>query len=258
MNTQTLSPEALSVINQYLHFQFGSAVCSIPYYNNKVRGARGGLRAHTGKGNPKEIFDEIYTTALKTRIDRNILSDDSLKKLLVDNNIGIDCSGLAYHILKTESSSRNLPQLNRKITFTNARGIFGRIRSFINPAGNCDVATLASKANSKVIELSDAKPGDFISMISVNKDKERNHILIIHQVDNIDSVTTKIHYTHAVAYPEDGIYGTGLKQGTIEILKLDKPITEQRWMENDFEGSSNKIFIRANASKTELRRLVWF
>lgn len=258
MNTQTLSPEALSVINQYLHFQFGSAVCSVPYYNNKVRGARGGLRAYTGKGSPKDIFDEIETVILKNRLDPKTLSDDSLKKLLADSNIGIDCSGLAYHILKTESQSRNLPSLNGKISFINAKGIFGKIRTFINPAGNCDVSTLADETNSKMVHLKDARPGDFITMISSNKDKERNHILIIHQVDNIDSITTKIHYTHAVAYPEDGIYGTGIKQGSVEITNLDAPITEQRWLENGFEGPANKIFIRANGSKTELRRLAWF
>jgi hypothetical protein len=91
---------------------------------------------------------------------------------------------------------------------------------------------------------------------------ERNHILVVHEVltvlptnGQMTNNIIKISYTHSVAYPEDGIYGTGVKQGYIEISDVSKPITEARWVEGNKEGLSNILFIRAKKSKTEVRRL---
>jgi hypothetical protein len=94
-------------------------------------------------------------------------------------------------------------------------------------------------------------------MLSDVEGNERNHILVIHQVEYQNFIPYKIHYSHAVAYPEDGIYGTGIKQGTIEISDIHKPITEQIWIENGKQGEANRIFVRAQKSKTEVRRLKW-
>jgi hypothetical protein len=258
MNTKTLSLRGLSVINQYLHFQVGTAVCSVPYFNNKTRGARVSLRAYAGKGSPKEIFDEVETLILRHHIDPNSLSDEALKKIMTDNNIGIDCSGLAYYILNTESEERKTGSLDRKLSFINCRGILGKIRCSINPVGNCDVATLADNTNSSVKSIKDIQPADIITMMSSENGGERNHILIVHQVEYQNSIPTKMHYTHTVAYPEDGVYGTGIKQGAIEILDPAKSILDQRWIENSSADSTNRILERARKSVTEIRTLNWF
>ena len=59
MNTKILAPRALDVIDQYIHFKVGAAVCSVPYFNNKTVGRKMSLAALAGKGSPHEILDEL-------------------------------------------------------------------------------------------------------------------------------------------------------------------------------------------------------
>jgi len=257
MDTQTLSPDALSVIDHYLHFHVGPAVCSIPYFNNKTVRARGALGISVGKGSPKEITDEVNMLIFKHHIDSNALTDDSLKKFLVDRNIGIDCSGFAYHILNAEIRARNKDGLKKRIVFTRARGLVGRIMAKMSPVKNTDVATLADNENSRIIAIGEVMPGDMIIMIQETTDDERNHILVVHEVERVDSKPTVIHYSHAIAYPEDGLYGSGMKQGTIEIADPTGSLFQQLWKEGGMIESASNIFTRARGSRTELRRLKW-
>ena len=258
MNTKVLSNRALSVIDQYLHFKIGNAVCSIPYYNNKTLRVGGPLRAYKGKGSPKDIFEEVESIIIKQHLDINAVADESLKKLLTDNNIGIDCSGFAYYVLNAENQERKKGPLDKQLSFTSCKGFMGKIVCSLRPAENCDVATFAHKKNSNVIATNNIEPGDYISMVGGSEGADRNHILVIHQVEYQNFIPIKLHYSHAVAYPEDGLYGTGIKQGTIEIVDLNKPITDARWIENSNEGDTNRIHLRAKISKTEIRRLRWF
>lgn len=267
MNTKTLSPRATSVIQQYLNFSIGNAVCSVPYFNNKTVKARGALSVYVGKGSPKEIFEEAEALLIKSHTAKDSLTSATLHKLLADNNIGIDCSGFAYYILNAESQENNKGSIEKHISFVQSRGLFRKITSSLHPVKNIGVLTFADDKNSRVVTLKEIQPGDMITMISgeVNNegtestyaDGDRNHILIIHQIEYQNFIPYKIHYSHTVAYPEDGIYGSGTKQGIIEILDINKPITSARWTENDKQGESNRIFVRANKSKTELRRLKW-
>ncbi len=257
MTTQTLSPSALSVIDQYLHFQIGASVCSVPYFNNKTAHQRMALGARIGKGSPKDILDEVQSIIVKDRISANLLEDKTLKKILTDNNIGIDCSGFAYFVLNEASREAGKESIGMHISFVDAHGFFGKIRSKLRPVENCNVATFAHEKNSRLISMKDeaVMPGDIITM--TDDSNERDHILIIHEVDSERSRPVKLYYSHAIAYPEDGVYGTGIKQGVIEITDPNKSIAEQRWIENSLEGMANRLFTRAQKSKTELRRLNW-
>ncbi len=257
MNTLTLSQSALTTIDQYRHFKIGTAVCSVPYFNNKTIGQRMALRVNIGKGSPKDIFEETESFLIKNHIPHSALSDESLKEILVDNNLGIECSGFVYQVLNIENHELGKGSLDRHLTFVNCRGIVGKIRCSLRPIENCDVSTFAHDKNSRPIIIKETKPGDIITMTSGQEGNERDHILLIHQIEYQNSVPTKIHYTHAVAYPEDGQYGTGIKQGLIEILKSDGSITEQQWTENSNANLANQIFNRAQKSKTEIRRLKW-
>lgn len=255
MNTKTLSPRALSVIDQYLHFRAGRAVCSVPYFNNKVALARAALRVTIGKGSPKDISEEAQAIIVKNHASIDSLADESLKMLLADNNIGIDCSAFAYYILNAESEETGKGTLDKHISFVNCHGIIGKIRCAMRPIENCDVATFANDKNSLVVSLDKIRPGDFIAMLGGPDTDDRDHILIIHQVEYQNFVPIEIHYSHVTAYPEDGIYGTGVKQGVIEILKPKAGLLEQKWTENGKEGANNRIFTRAQKSKTDIRRI---
>lgn len=281
MNIETLSKSAIAVIDQYSHLEIGSAVSSVPYFNNKTIGARITLRAYIGKGSPKDILDEIQALVVKNHISPDSLTDESLKKLLIDNNIGIDCSGFAYHVLNAQSEALHKGSLKKHLSFIKCSGIIGKIRCSLRPAENCDVATLANDKNSRVIGLNEIKPGDIITMTnqiekktdaqglfratpSVQSDTqnqtnyERDHILVIHQVEYNNAIPTKVHYSHAVTYPEDGLSGGGIRQGKIEITGIEKNILTAVWIENGKTGFGNRLFSRAQKSDTKVRRLKWW
>lgn len=257
MNTSTLSPQALAVIDGYLHFTVGSATCSVPYFNNKTTRSRVTLRAYIGKGSPDDILEETKILLVKNHIDPTLLTDESLKKMLADNNIGLDCSAFAYHVLDAENDTAGHGPLDSQVSFVNCTGIFGKMRCSLRPAENCDVATLADDANSRAVAVVDAKPSDIITMIGGPDSADRDHILVIHETTRQNDILVKISYSHAVAYPHDGLYGTGVKQGVIQVTDPHKSLLEQLWVEGEKEGSSNPIFARATAARTELRRLKW-
>lgn len=270
MNTKSISDEALSVIDRYLHFKIANAVCSIPYFNNKTIRARAALRTYIGKGSLSDISDEIQSLIFKNHVDKKTITDESLKKFLIDNNIGIECSGFTYYVLDAESKKRNKGNLKKHLRFVNCHGIIGKIRCSLRPIENCDVATFSSNQNSHTVSINDVNVGDMITMTgNIESDEatltptemhrdERDHILVIHKIDYDNSIPKTIYYSHAVAYPEDGVYGGGIRQGEIKVSNLGNPITTNTWIEDGKTAENNRLFTRATKSKTEIRRLNWF
>lgn len=248
MTSKLLGENALTIINEYKNFHEGYAVCSIPYYNNRRIKARARLRAQIGKGSIKDIKDEAESVALAEKVKLSALDSLSLKKFLVNNNIGIDCSGFAYYILNAEK-----PGLTFSFPFS--KGLLGKLRAKFRPVENLGVATLAHDSNSKIISLRDVKPGDMITMTGGTDGGERDHVLVVHEVNYSDEIPAIIHYTHAVAWPTDGEYGHGVRQGVIKITNIDKPITSQEWTEDNVTGEANYTHSRALKSTTEIRRL---
>ncbi len=266
MDTKTLSPAALAVIDGYLHFSVGNATASVPYFNNKTVRARASLRARIGKGSVDDIREELESALIRQHIRRDSLTSESLAKLLADSGLGLDCSAFAYYILDAESRSRGLGHINKRITFTNRRSPLGKMFSYLRPVENCDVKALASDLNSRIVPLSDVQPGDMITMLGNGEaaanatNKERDHILVVSAVargGGDSGARTRISYAHAIAYPEDGLYRTGVKQGEIEAVSSTGALVDQVWRESGSLESARAIFERARASKTELRRLKW-
>src|SRR3989344_7810930 len=144
--TRTLTSEALAVIKSYE---------GVPYYNN-ARVAVRGLRVMRGKGSPEEIKDEALLYALREKVDLKMLTSETYKKFLVDHKLGIDCSGLAYHVLDAESRARGLGTLQHKLHFPFAN-ILTRINMFVfnKYVENAGVRTFASDSNSKEVALLD-------------------------------------------------------------------------------------------------------
>ena len=266
MNSKLLSEKALGIIDHYLHFKIHGATTAIPYYNNNHKKIRAALRATTGKGSPKDIFDEVEISLIKEGVRESgafkggtfkpgMLSDEALRHFLVDQDIGIDCSGFAYYVLGAESEANKKGAIDRRIHFPFCKGILGKIRCKIRPVENADVRTFAHDANSHTIALTEVAPGDMITMIGLGGP---DHILVIQHVEYQNFIPTVIHYAHSIAWPTDGEYGHGVRLGHITITDIAQPLIAQLWSEADKTGSENSTFIRATTSKTELRRLNWF
>jgi len=257
MSTSSLSKSAQEVLEGYDHFRIDPATCSVPYFNNKKIGRRFSLRAYIGKGSPAEIREEVSSLFIKDKIDIGTLNSSGLKKFLINNNLGIECSGFVYHVLDAENRSRGLGPLGKKIRLVNL-GFLSRIFRTFRPAENCDVTTFASDRNSLIVPPSKIKAGDMITMITSKEKGLTNHILLITGVNENNEGKIVAEYAHAAAYPEDGLEGTGIKKGTIEIAISNQNLADCLWIENGAENQTNRIYRRALASKTELRRLRWF
>lgn len=246
MEHKSISPESQAIINSYKNWTLGPATCSIPYFNNRHLGLRGGLPAEVGKGSPEKIREEAEHIAFIKRIDVQSFTNESLKHFLVDYSLGVDCSAFVYYVLNAEDH----------LTFPYAEGLFRKFRAKTQPVKNADVKTFAHEKNSKIISLQELQPGDIITMI--HNEISRNHIIVITEVDYENSKPRTIHYAHSIAWPLDGVYGHGVREGTIEIMDLNKPIQEQQWIENGKTGNDNHSQERARESTTETRRLHWF
>lgn len=250
MNTKVISQSARDVIEQYRNFHVSNAVCSVPYFNNRVTARRAALRVEVGKGSPKDIFEEISHRALQERVDVNLLDSENLKKFLVNSNLGIDCSGFAYYVLNEESITRGKGTLDKHINFIHASNPLTRFIAKFKPQTNIDVLTFADDKNSRAIIFKEIEPGDIITMLGGPEGGERNHILVIHQVEYQNFVPTTLHYVHAIAWPTDGEYGHGIHEGKIDIIDPNKSILDQRWIENEKTGEENYTFSRAKKSTT--------
>jgi hypothetical protein len=262
METKTISQGALDVIDGYLNFSNEAFSISIPYYNNRRSRVRFGLRSLIGKGSVEDIHDEVRLIALKEKKSIEKMPSDAFKKFLVDHNVGIDCSGFCYHVLDAESVVRGKGSLKSRLSFPYAKKLFGKLFAKIRPAENAGVSTFAHNDNSTVVELADALPGDFITMLCEEKDaktgviKNYNHIVLIHKIDYSNGMPAVLYYTHSMAWPSDGEYGHGVRQGMIGVTDIHAPITSQRWTENGKTGSDNFTHARALKShSTEIRRL---
>jgi len=261
MTTKTLHESTMNLINAYLHFGEGNAKVPVPYFNNRRSGVRHGMRGQIGKGTVADINDELTIVALREKVDIKKISDSELTQFLVKSNLGIDCSGFAYHLLNAESVNRCGSSIKKKLAYPYAKNFFVRfLITAFRSVENTGVTTLANDKNSHIIPLPQIQPGDFISMLYTSKETgERNHIVVIEKVEYENDVPTSLYYVHSIAWPSDGEFNHGVREGIIKITDTQKPIHEQRWIENGKTDEENYTQERARkADSTQIRRLNWF
>jgi hypothetical protein len=246
-----LPPHTKKIISLYLSLPIGTKP-SCPYFNNRRGKSRVGLRVLTGKGLPVEIAEECHILGRIFRTDVNTLSTDKLKEFLVKNNLGVDCSGFAYHVLNTLSKEKTGKSIGLQMKSIRS-GFLGKIIAQMRPAENLGVNSFHSEKNSKPIKASDASPGDIITFIGTGNDKTYNHILVVTSIEKTDDVT-RISYAHSYSWPSDGLYNHGVREG--DILVHGDDLLSGTWKEQGQLGEENYTYLSAkNAKEVSLRRL---
>ncbi|KKQ28205.1 MAG: hypothetical protein US42_C0001G0056 [Candidatus Magasanikbacteria bacterium GW2011_GWC2_37_14] len=231
----SLSTQALEVIQNYLHLPFPGHNISCPYFNNRRARLRGGLRALIGKGSPADIVEEATIISLREKINLNKITDEELKKFLIDKKIGIDCSGLVYHILDAEMKAQGKGSLQKILKRPWFKNPIRKLLVKLRPIENTGVGTFNHEINSMEINLKDLAPGDLIIIMGAGVKQDYNHILLINQIaDN------KIQYTHSFQYPNDGLYNHGVRQETITITDPNKSLLDQTWSEPQMQDYAKK------------------
>ena len=257
MTTKKIVQPAMDIIEAYLHMPIGKYTVACPYMNNKKTKVRAGLRVHLGKGSVEDIVQEIAIIARKKHVDLVSLSQEEVKKFLVDNAIGIDCSGLAYYILNAQMIAQTTKPLYSLLSFPKTNNLFRRLVRKFRTIENTNVRVLADNKNSQKISLNTIEPGDCIIMLDTGKRHDLDHMLIVHQVDYEDGAPKIIHYTHSLAWLADGKYNHGVRQGNITVTDTKKDMSQQTWQECEKIGEENETFGRAKSAKIlEIRRLI--
>ena len=247
----TIEASARAVIDRYLSLPVGTKP-SCPYFNNRRRGGKSGLRVLVGKGTPEDIAEDAEICALKKRISINSLSTDKLKEFLVSEDLGVDCSGFAFHVLTAALAERRGKSLASKI-HTNRKGFLGKIIARLRPAENVGVATFSSERNSAPIGASEAKAGDFVSIMGTGPEKTYNHILVLTSVERTEG-GTRLSYAHSYAWPSDGRYDHGVREG--DIIVHGDNLLGGTWKEKGEIGPTNHTHQTAlDAREVTVRRL---
>ncbi|MCF6276383.1 MAG: hypothetical protein L3J07_00895 [Candidatus Magasanikbacteria bacterium] len=259
MNTKSLSKKALGVIAGFKELEISGLKISCPYFINKGKKVRAGLKVMIGKGSPEDIKKEIELLALRKKVDLKKLDKKTLNQFFVDNNIGIDCSGFVFYVLDAEIKSRKLGGLKRHLRFPLIKNPLRKILAQFRPIENTNVKNLVHNKNSFEVMLSQVEPGDLIALTGAGEKNSFDHVLIAHKVGYENDLPTIIHYTHSLKWSVDTNPSHGIKEGTIEISDPKKSILEQKWTENKKTGKENETLQRFTDAKWfGIRRLTAF
>ncbi len=254
-SSHQLSSAARKVIADYLSLP--ALGVAAPYYNNRRHKLAAGLRALAGKGLPEEILEEAELFSIREKVILASLAKMDKAKFLIDHHLGIDCSGFVYHVLDAEGRARGAGAMHSHISFRH-RSFLRRLIARLRPAQNAGAITFAQPTNSREIVLSEIQPGDFIVMTHTYEARSFDHIILITAVDKASTHTT-LTYTHSVAWPSDGMYGHGVRTGSITVTDSLIKLADQVWEEHGKAGAENYTHSRAEkAETTSLRRLNWF
>ncbi len=254
MKTTTLTPTALTTLNQYLRLPFKNLSLPTPYFINKKNKIRGALRSLIGKGTPEDIVEEALIFSLKEKINLKELNAEQLRHFLASHHLGVDCSGLVFHILDAELKGRKKSPLGRSLTFF-PKNFLQKITFFLRPAENASVVIFKNDANSSIIPLKNVQPGDIITISDAGPDHAYQHIILIYQIDYENDLPTTLHYIHSIRLPADG-EEHGARTGQIHITDISRPLIQQKWTEKDKTNTDNATLLYiTNAHTNELRHL---
>ncbi len=241
MTVYSLPYSAKKVIEEYSNLPLGGKNIVCPYYINP-KSQRAGLRVLVGKGDPGEISREVKVHAQLKGIDLNKLSAQEIRQFMLDNHIGIDCSGLVVHTYNFWLKNEGKKPLVNYLKFRK-NGVWDKFKRKLRPVEQIGANTLTNEDNTEIIpNLNNVRPGDFIRSKGLRKNS--HHIIIISEVTIENEVVKEIEYVHSIkGYNEEN----GLRFGKILITDPKLPLEKQIWTEEKdgrnwaYEGFMNQL-----------------
>jgi len=278
-----LSSKAQKVINHYLNLPFqGVDGVRCPYFINKRLTKRGALRVLIGKGAPKEIVEEAKIISIQyhhgvfdhdghccihgEHLDDKKEEAQNIRKFLIDNQLGVDCSALVTYILRAhfeETKGIDIAQkIISNIPTTFARKLIMKLRPIesigVRSGYYNENNTLKLGDETTGYDFSKIQAGDVIVILETGPNNTRNHIILITDCDG-----QKIQYIHSRAWSVEGQYGHGVNTGEIKITYPGKGLLAQQWLEKSQaltedlfnQNQPNETYLEAkNAKILEIRR----
>lgn len=247
----SLSPAAQAIVQKYLELPLIGAKVNAPYFNNQRSKMRAGLAVMIGKGNPEDLALEAELAARTKNFPIATASEIDVKKFLVEQNLGVDCSAFAYYVLRYEGIAKHNKDLQSSLYFPQAKNLFRKLIVKLRPVENISVAVLGDDHNSRIISKSELQAGDLIFFWNTGLDKKLNHLLVVTDVNGGSLI-----YAHSFRWRNEGQYDHGVRQGTISWTDPTTSLLEDSWIEKNQTRTNNDTFLHAQeAERFEIRRL---
>ncbi|MDD4996482.1 MAG: hypothetical protein PHW15_03385 [Patescibacteria group bacterium] len=207
-----ISATGQKIIDSYLNMSIAGKVITCPYYTN-LKKERAALKVFLGKGSAQEIINETKFLSQKENIDLARFSEERLYRFMVENNLGIDCSGLTIHILKAAYKEKSINLFKKIKVVSFLKNPWRWLVSQLRPIENISVRILADGKNSFLLKsLNDALPNDLLIRTNLR------HVYLITKTEKENGIIKKISFVHAPRPKRPDYFGPGIFQKTV-ILK---------------------------------------
>jgi hypothetical protein len=220
----TLNQKIKNIILEYENIKVDGKSVVCPYYiNTKI--VKGELGVLAGKGLPKEIIHEVKVWAKVKGFDIEKASDVDIREFMIQQKIGIDCSGFVVNVLNDYLKQEYGKQLMNFLRFPN-NSFVDRLRRFLRPIENIGANLLTSDINTHKIEnYNDVRPGDLIR--AKGTQANAHHVALITDVE-LDGVGNVINFEYVHSHRFYG-KGNGIRRGKICLLDKNLSLEHQKW-----------------------------
>ncbi|MEI7578795.1 MAG: hypothetical protein WCJ58_02015 [bacterium] len=231
--TIAVSAGAQKVINEFqeLHFYEKKVLC--PYFMN-IRKQRGGLRVLVGKGDPGEIVREVIVWAKVKHFDLQKANPDQIRIFMINQNIGIDCSGFITHVINYWLHEQGDKPLIKSLVFKNNDPI-SRLKRLLRPVENIGANLITAEDNCEKIEqVKDIAPGDLIRL--KGRLKNSHHVMLVFSVTKENELVKEFQLVEST---KDYGKGNGIRFSKVIITDQNLGLKEQTWTDIDPETQRN-------------------
>lgn len=215
------SPAIEKLLDRYLNLDIAGKKIRCPYWMNIIHpglGHRKIFGPYGGKGKPHQIIQATLDTAKMDGIPLEGMSSWQVRKLMENNRIGIDCSGLAYWLLDALDRQKGGNGLEDDIL-----GVKGRflIRANVEMLTNDEVTMPIEK-------IAEVEIGD---MIRLHGGK---HLAVVIRIKKIREKVRELVYAHSTNFT----WFKGIHTGRILVKDLGKDLSNQTWLEKTRKGEN--------------------
>ncbi len=185
---------------------------NLPYFINTPQNPHQKLAAQVGKGTWQQIKKYSQKIAKTKNLNLSKLSPKALYNFQKKHQIGIDCSGLTFHLLNYLYQLKNQKSITKKLTGTKGKTGARRLSAHL----------LTSSPNSSPINnYHQIQIGDLI-----RTDSGRHVLFIINIKNNL------VHYIHNSQKTQS----RGVHTGTITIINPKKTLDQQIWSDKTLKN----------------------
>lgn len=224
MDSKLLAEEALQQLaHEYVNFEITGKQVKIPY----VLGyGRWQFWNSSGKGTPEMIRNELVSKAQYHDFDLHNATTFEIFDFMRTHRIGVDCSGLVYHLLDAYVQALLHKPLSSFLVRYN--GNFGKIEKLLlsyKRYRRINAKTLTSPLNTtEVYAVKNIEIGDLIRI-----SRERDHVLLVTKINrDQDGTITNVQYIHSSSVHTQK---RGPHYGEIVVLEPEKGLESQNWLE---------------------------